>query len=93
MGEFVKKTAFGYKPTSGGRADPECTHVILTLSEYKKIVRERDEAIRTVSIERQNADRQVNEANNNAAYQIRQMRDQADVEITEMQGALAQVQK
>lgn len=93
MSEFVKKTIVGYKDVPGGSSDPDCTHVILTLNEYKKIVRERDEAIRTVGIERQNADRQVNEANNNAAYQIRQVRDQADGEIVEMQGALAQAKK
>lgn len=84
MGEFVKKTMMGYKEVPGGSSDPDCTHVILTLNEYKKIVRERDEAIRAVGIERQNADRQVNEANNNAAYQIRQVRNQADAEIAEM---------
>ena len=61
MSEFVKKTIVGYKDVPGGSSDPDCTHVILTLNEYKKIVRERDEAIRTVGIERQNADRQMNE--------------------------------
>ena len=35
MGEFVKKTLVGYKEAPGGRADPECTHVILTLREYE----------------------------------------------------------
>ena len=39
MSEFVKKTAFGYKPVSGGRSDPECTHVILTETEYAKLQR------------------------------------------------------
>ena len=81
MSEFVKKTIVGYKDVPGGSSDPDCTHVILTLNEYKKIVRERDEAIRTVGIERQNADRQMNEEKNNAAYQIRQVRDQAVKEI------------
>ena len=76
MSEFVKKTIVGYKDVPGGSSDPDCTHVILTLNEYKKIVRERDEAIRTVGIERQNADRQMNEEKKNAAYQIRQVRDQ-----------------
>ena len=61
MSEFVKKMIVGYKDVPGGSSDPDCTHVILTLNEYKKIVRERDEAIRTVGIERQNADRQMNE--------------------------------
>ena len=93
MSEFVKKTIVGYKDVPGGSSDPDCTHVILTLNEYKKIVRERDEAIRTVGIERQNADRQMNEEKKNAAYQIRQVRDQAVKEIAEMLGALAQAQK
>ena len=66
MSEFVKKTIVGYKDVPGGSSDPDCTHVILTLNEYKKIVRERDEAIRTVGIERQNADRQMNEEKKNA---------------------------
>ena len=74
MSEFVKKTIVGYKDVPGGSSDPDCTHVILTLNEYKKIVRERDEAIRTVGIERQNADRQMNEEKKNAAYQIRRSR-------------------
>mgnify|MGYP006343470619 CR=1 FL=1 len=84
MSEFVKKTIVGYKDVPGGSSDPDCTHVILTLNEYKKIVRERDEAIRTVGIERQNADRQMNEEKNNVAYQIRQVRDQAVKEIAEI---------
>ena len=40
MSEFVKKTIVGYKDVPGGSLDPDCTHVILTLNEYKKIVRE-----------------------------------------------------
>lgn len=39
MGEFVKKTLMGYKEAPEGRADPECTHVILTLKEYEKQLR------------------------------------------------------
>lgn len=36
MSEFVKKTIVGYKDVPGGSSDPDCTHVILTLNEYKK---------------------------------------------------------
>lgn len=39
MSEFVKKTIVGYKDVPGGSSDPDCTHVILTLNEYKKIKR------------------------------------------------------
>lgn len=42
MSEFVKKTIVGYKDVPGGSSDPDCTHVILTLNEYKKIVRGED---------------------------------------------------
>lgn len=40
MGEFVKKTLVGYKEAAGGRAGPECTHVILTLKEYEEQLRQ-----------------------------------------------------
>ncbi len=39
MGEFVRKTLVGYKEILGGRADPECTHVILTMKEYEEQLR------------------------------------------------------
>ena len=37
MGEFVKKTLMGYKEVPDGQSDPECTHVILTETEYAKL--------------------------------------------------------
>lgn len=37
MSEFVKKTIVGYKDVPGGSSDPDCTHVILTLNEYKRL--------------------------------------------------------
>lgn len=39
MGEFVRKTLVDYKEIPGGRADPECTHVILTMKEYEEQLR------------------------------------------------------
>ncbi len=41
MSEFVKKGALGgYKAVQGGQSDPECTHVILTLDEYDRLLQE-----------------------------------------------------
>lgn len=51
MGEFVKKTAFGYKPTSGGRSDPECTHVILTEDEYDRLLQQISSAEQEVRVQ------------------------------------------
>ena len=37
MAEFVKKTALGYKAVPGGYSDGECSHVILTKTEYENL--------------------------------------------------------
>lgn len=44
MGEFVKKTVMGYKPTE--YASQECTHVILTKEEYAQIMAAQEQAQR-----------------------------------------------
>ncbi len=44
MGEFVKKTLMGYKEVPDGQSDPECTHVILTETEYAKLQRKISDA-------------------------------------------------
>ena len=44
MGEFVKKTMMGYREVPGGHSDPECTHVILTDAEYRKLLRQISDA-------------------------------------------------
>ena len=38
-GRVCKKTLVGYKEIPGGCADPECTHVILTMKEYEEQLR------------------------------------------------------
>lgn len=93
MGEFVKKTIMGYKEVAGGYSDPECTHVILTLSEYKKIVREKDEAVRVASMERENAAKKIKEAQSGAAYLLHQEKTRMDHEIYGLQEELERAQQ
>ena len=38
VAEFVRKTVLGYKEVPGGQSDAECTHVVLTLDEYDRMV-------------------------------------------------------
>ena len=59
MSEFVKKTAFGYKPVSGGRSDPECTHVILTEREYAKMLQQISNAEQEVRNTKYDADKEI----------------------------------
>ena len=44
MARFVKEGAFGYKDVPGGQFDQECTHVILKLKEYDKLLQEKARA-------------------------------------------------
>lgn len=49
MGEFVKKTMMGYREVPGGQSDPECTHVILTETEYAELLQRISDAEREAS--------------------------------------------
>lgn len=46
MAEFVRRTPIGYKAVSGGDSDPDCTHVILSRAEYRKLLKEKEDASR-----------------------------------------------
>lgn len=78
----------GYREVPGGQSDPECTHVILSLREYEKIVWEKDQARRDVNIEKDRANRSIKEAQRNAAYQVSQEKARADKEVDAMRGSL-----
>ena len=80
MAEFVKKTVVGYK-AAGGQSDPECTHVILTKSEYDKSVWELELAQRKVSDMQREARSQVIRAQDEATRQIRQKVAEANAAI------------
>jgi hypothetical protein len=81
MSEFVKKTLMGYKEIAGGHSDPECTHVIMTLNEYNKMVDEsvrlrcenqkiQTEAFSCIDRVQQEADRRAQKAENDAQAMI-----------------------
>lgn len=81
----------GYKVVAGGRSDPECTHVILTMDEYEDLYqrirsaindgkRAKDEAARAAAVSADNADKAVQKIQEEAAQKIEQMRKQLIVE-------------
>ena len=70
MSEFVKKTAFGYKPVSGGRSDPECTHVILTEGEYAKMLQQISSAEQEVRNTKYDADKEIRQVQIDAHRKI-----------------------
>lgn len=81
MAEFVKKTALGYKAVQGGQSDYECTHAILTKSEYDRLYSEirtaesqarkaEDDAEKKVKNEKAIADRDIRDVKNAAALQV-----------------------
>lgn len=94
MAEFVKKTLVGYKEVQGGQGDPECTHVILTEKEYRKIVSdlnlaksEKRETIEKANRAIQNAKAAANEEIKNiqeeAAAQVKKISSMLEAERTE----------
>ncbi len=66
MSEFVKKTMMGYKEVPGGQTDPECTHVILTETEYSKLLRKISDAEQKAKITRAEADKEIRETKGEA---------------------------
>ena len=62
MARFVKDGAFGYKAVPGGQSDPECTHVIMTLKEYDKLLQEKARAEQEARSTKYSAEREIEEA-------------------------------
>lgn len=88
MGEFVKKTMMGYREVPGGQSDPECTHVILTEAEYRKLLRQISDAEQIARTAKHNAERDVEEAEREADYKVNQAVSQAKQEIKKWREAL-----
>ena len=78
MSEFVKKTMMGYREVSGGQSDPECTHVILTVAEYAKLLRKITDAEQEALTTKYKAEREIDAARNDADYKIRQTIEKAN---------------
>ena len=68
MARFVKDGAFGYKAVPGGQTDPECTHVILTLKEYDKLLQEKARAEQEARNTKYDAERAIDKVKRDASY-------------------------
>lgn len=81
----------GYKAVAGGRTDPECTHVILTLDEYNGLhqrirdaiddgKRAKEEAARAAATSAANAETAVKKIQDDAAQKIEQLQNKVETE-------------
>lgn len=81
----------GYKAVTGGRTDPECTHVILTLDEYDRLhqrirdaiddgKRAKEEATRAASTSAANAEKAVKKIQDDTAQKIEQLQNKVETE-------------
>ena len=79
MGEFVRKTAIGFREVHGGQSNSDCTHVILTKKEYE----EKNERIAK-------AEREAKEAKLNAKRKIQEERRRSEERLQVVEAALVQ---
>lgn len=84
MAEFVKKTALGYKAVPGGYADGECSHVILTKTEYENQNWEIKKAERNVTDITVECSRQIRQAESEAERKIKVAEENMILQIAEM---------
>ena len=89
MARFVKDGAFGYKAVPGGHSDPECTHVILTLKEYDKLLQEKARAEQEARNTRYDAERTIDKAKRDASYTAQKAAEEARQTVADMEEALA----
>lgn len=84
MGEFVKKTVMGYKPTE--YTSQECTHVILTKEEYSQILAAQEQAQR----EKRDAQASMENAWEQARRSVQEVRSELSHEIDGLKKVLAE---
>lgn len=89
MSEFVKKTVMGYKVAPGGQTDPECTHVILSLREYNRLVQEKAKAEQETMAIKQKAERVIEEERRKARSAAQKAAEEARQTVEGYKGALA----
>ena len=89
MARFVKDGAFGYKAVPGGHSDPECTHVILTLKEYDKLLQEKARAEQETRDTKYDAGRAIDKAKRDASYMAQKAAEEARQTVADMEEALA----
>lgn len=88
MGEFVRKTLVGYKEIPGGCADPECTHVILTMKEYEEQLRRIAAAEQETQATKREAEKAIRSAKSDAQYKIQIAESEAAEIVADLEGEL-----
>ena len=89
MARFVKEGAFGYKDVPGGQFDQECTHVILKLKEYDKLLQEKARAEQETRNTKYDAGRAIDKAKRDASYMAQKAAEEARQTVADMEEALA----
>lgn len=89
MARFVKDGAFGYKAVPGGQSDPECTHVILALKEYEKLLQEKARAEQEARNTRYDAEKAIDKVKRDASYTAQKAAEEARQTVADMEEALA----
>jgi hypothetical protein len=93
MAEFVKKMALGYKAVPGGYSDGECSHVILTKTEYENQNWEIKKAERNVTDITVECSRQIRQAESEAERKIKAAEETSIMQISEMKRQLEKEQE
>ena len=88
MGEFVRMTLVSYKEVPGGRADPECTHVILTMKEYEEQLRRIAAAEQETQATKREAEKAIRSAKSDAQYKIQIAESEAAEIVADLEGEL-----
>ena len=86
--KFVKKTLVGYKEAPGGRADPECTHVILTLKEYEGQLQRIAVAEQEARTTKHEAEKTLRSVRGDAQYKIQAAEAEAAKMVAALEGEL-----
>ena len=74
----------GYKAVQGGHSDPECTHVIMALEEYNKLLQEIRDAVNEGKRAKDEAARAATASAANAEKAVKKIRDETDQEIAQL---------
>ena len=74
----------GYKAVQGGHSDPECTHVIMALEEYNKLLQEIRDAVNEGKRAKEEARRAAAVSAANAEKAVKEIRDETDQEIAQL---------
>ena len=88
MTRFVKEGAFGFKDVPGGQYDPDCTHVILNLKEYEKLLQEKARLEQEARSTKYRAEREIGEAKQAARYTAQKAAEEAQQTVADIESAL-----